>query len=55
MTFPDGTVKEGYFESNVYVGPSVGIAPEGFPLDGETIAKKIISNSKFLQPILAKK
>jgi len=47
MTFPDGTVKEGYFENNVYVGP-VQQPPEGFPIDGEAIAKKIMSNSKFL-------
>ncbi len=43
MTFPDGTIKEGYFENNVYVGPAI-TAPEGFHLDGEALAKKIINN-----------
>jgi hypothetical protein len=41
MTFPDGTIKEGYFENNVYVGPGPS-APEGFTLEGEALAKRII-------------
>lgn len=47
MTFPDGSVKEGRFENNVYVGPQGG-ASEGFNLEGEVLAKKIIGNAKFL-------